>query len=135
MTLFFFFSSRRRHTRLQGDWSSDVCSSDLVDAFGAGGQTDRREQPLLTLDGRRIGEAKLPGEAGLGDHAERDGLTVRPALVTAGRLQRVADRVSVVEHGAQVGLLLVPLDDPSLEPARAPDDALERRRIAVQERP
>src|SRR5205807_1614242 len=28
--LFFFFSSRRRHTRLQGDWSSDVCSSDLV---------------------------------------------------------------------------------------------------------
>src|SRR3989454_12804440 len=29
-SFFFFFSSRRRHTRLQGDWSSDVCSSDLV---------------------------------------------------------------------------------------------------------
>src|SRR5256885_11393556 len=28
--LSFFFSSRRRHTRLQGDWSSDVCSSDLL---------------------------------------------------------------------------------------------------------
>src|SRR5207248_5685811 len=27
---FFFFSSRRRHTRSYGDWSSDVCSSDLV---------------------------------------------------------------------------------------------------------
>src|SRR5438477_4952789 len=27
----FFFSSRRRHTRLTCDWSSDVCSSDLVD--------------------------------------------------------------------------------------------------------
>src|SRR5256885_6056985 len=26
----FFFSSRRRHTRLQGDWSSDMCSSDLT---------------------------------------------------------------------------------------------------------
>ena len=26
---FFFFSSRRLHTSLQGDWSSDVCSSDL----------------------------------------------------------------------------------------------------------
>src|SRR6516162_7513538 len=26
----FFFSSRRQHTRLQGDWSSDVCSSDLL---------------------------------------------------------------------------------------------------------
>src|SRR5207248_10024637 len=38
----FFFSSRRRHTRSYGDWSSDVCSSDLpngstflfVDPFG-----------------------------------------------------------------------------------------------------
>src|ERR1039457_7448139 len=28
--MIFFFSSRRRHTRLQGDWSSDVCSSDLA---------------------------------------------------------------------------------------------------------
>src|SRR6266446_5410193 len=26
----FFFSSRRRHTSFQGDWSSDVCSSDLA---------------------------------------------------------------------------------------------------------
>src|SRR6266487_6226562 len=26
---FFFFSSRRRHTRWTGDWTSDVCSSDL----------------------------------------------------------------------------------------------------------
>src|SRR5256885_6027082 len=30
----FFFSSRRRHTRLQGDWSSDVCSSDLAQGGG-----------------------------------------------------------------------------------------------------
>src|SRR5256885_13098340 len=29
LSVYFFFSSRRRHTRLQGDWSSDVCSSDL----------------------------------------------------------------------------------------------------------
>src|SRR5207249_7449393 len=28
--LFFFFSSRRRHTRSKRDWSSDVCSSDLA---------------------------------------------------------------------------------------------------------
>src|SRR5256885_3950013 len=32
----FFFSSRRRHTRLQGDWSSDVCSSDLINRTGQG---------------------------------------------------------------------------------------------------
>src|SRR5437879_10123203 len=30
---FFFFSSRRRHTRYIGDWSSDVCSSDLYGLF------------------------------------------------------------------------------------------------------
>src|SRR5256885_13090063 len=35
-----FFSSRRRHARLQGDWSSDVCSSDL------GGRFDEEKAPL-----------------------------------------------------------------------------------------
>src|SRR5256884_972053 len=29
--IYFFFSSRRRHTRCSRDWSSDVCSSDLFD--------------------------------------------------------------------------------------------------------
>src|SRR5438876_6390738 len=31
LVVFFFFSSRRRHTRWTGDWSSDVCSSDLLE--------------------------------------------------------------------------------------------------------
>src|SRR5690606_39377268 len=31
-----FFSSRRRHTSFSRDWSSDVCSSDLVEAAGLG---------------------------------------------------------------------------------------------------
>src|SRR5260370_21611450 len=34
--VFFFFSSRRRHTRFKCDWSSDVCSSDLVLAASQG---------------------------------------------------------------------------------------------------
>src|SRR5256885_6193140 len=38
---FFFFSSRRRHTRLQGDWSSDVCSSDLRHRTAPREATDR----------------------------------------------------------------------------------------------
>src|SRR6266446_10512804 len=38
--IFFFFSSRRRHTRLQGDWSSDVCSSDLTTFAGLAGLGD-----------------------------------------------------------------------------------------------
>src|SRR2546422_3777991 len=33
--VFFFFSSRRRHTRCSRDWSSDVCSSDLQDQVEA----------------------------------------------------------------------------------------------------
>src|SRR5690606_40909109 len=37
--LFFFFSSRRRHTRFSRDWSSDVCSSDLGRSFHAGRDT------------------------------------------------------------------------------------------------
>src|SRR5690606_22933265 len=32
--LLFFFSSRRRHTRFSRDWSSDVCSSDLLHVLG-----------------------------------------------------------------------------------------------------
>src|SRR6478736_8641203 len=36
MQIFFFFSSRRRHTRFDCDWSSDVCSSDLIRACIAG---------------------------------------------------------------------------------------------------
>src|SRR5258707_6020303 len=38
MSVFFFFSSRRRHTRYWRDWSSDVCSSDLD--FANGGNID-----------------------------------------------------------------------------------------------
>src|SRR5688500_3816019 len=47
----FFFSSRRRHTRLQGDWSSDVCSSDLAAVREAwnGLPADQRERVELDL--------------------------------------------------------------------------------------
>src|SRR6202047_5694231 len=75
MSRFFFFSSRRRHTRSYGDWSSDVCSSDLHAVRGgalqsqslvrsrAGAWTrrrrperseERREGKSVDLGGRRI---------------------------------------------------------------------------------
>src|SRR3989449_10227759 len=44
MYFFFFFSSRRRHTRCSRDWSSDVCSSDLLIS-----QTSRELFSLISL--------------------------------------------------------------------------------------
>src|SRR5205814_3709766 len=38
----FFFSSRRRHTRCLSDWSSDVCSSDLIDIGAVDRQGSRK---------------------------------------------------------------------------------------------
>ena len=46
--LFFFFSSRRRHTRYIGDWSSDVCSSDLKGDL-CWFWTDKSVLPILTI--------------------------------------------------------------------------------------
>src|SRR5256885_9488929 len=68
----FFFSSRRRHTRLQGDWSSDVCSSDLYYVLRPGQQRSFGEliaaQPALpsatatTLDGAPLPLQSLKGQ-------------------------------------------------------------------------
>src|SRR5205085_8176936 len=46
--IFFFFSSRRRHTRFDCDWSSDVCSSDLQRERQAG-TVESRLRPLGLL--------------------------------------------------------------------------------------
>src|SRR5437868_11193410 len=46
--MFFFFSSRRRHTRSKRDWSSDVCSSDLLgDALAPSSSLPAREVERL----------------------------------------------------------------------------------------
>src|SRR5262249_60628876 len=69
----FFFSSRRRHTRLVSDWSSDVCSSDLPGA-----------QPVVgadQLEGQRAGRVEAAGDRG--PVLDRD----VPGRDRAGRLQ------------------------------------------------
>src|SRR2546430_4487403 len=48
MRVIFFFSSRRRHTRFDCDWSSDVCSSDLRAPLGP---RDRGEGDRGPIDG------------------------------------------------------------------------------------
>src|SRR5437879_13303567 len=58
----FFFSSRRRHTRYIGDWSSDVCSSDLplgpegAPAPPVASVEDRRHPYLPRSEERRVGK-------------------------------------------------------------------------------
>src|SRR5436305_11458224 len=52
--MFFFFSSRRRHTRCGRDWSSDVCSSDLAGAnpeVGQGAAAESRDEIKEALKG------------------------------------------------------------------------------------
>src|SRR5438093_11504513 len=62
--MFFFFSSRRRHTRLVSDWSSDVCSSDLVHA-PLKHPAMVRARPPRDLGGRQDGGAHHVAEQGV----------------------------------------------------------------------
>src|SRR5256886_5778812 len=50
---FFFFSSRRRHTRFDCDWSSDVCSSDLVRGVVIGGRKIQIMAGPCSVEGER----------------------------------------------------------------------------------
>src|SRR2546429_1387908 len=51
----FFFSSRRRHTRCSRDWSSDVCSSDLMKGVAVQIRKSCIEERLLSGTGSRKG--------------------------------------------------------------------------------
>src|SRR6266508_4287748 len=81
--VFFFFSSRRRHTRWPRDWSSDVCSSDLRPRRGVPGVVRER--------GDRLAEALVARPA------EVDG------VVLAGLL---GDRHGAGEGGDRVGAVV-----------------------------
>src|SRR3712207_9418073 len=52
----FFFSSRRRHTRYWRDWSSDVCSSDLL-SFGTAGMRGIRGIGRNRMNRYNVGKA------------------------------------------------------------------------------
>src|SRR5206468_8077149 len=58
----FFFSSRRRHTRSDRDWSSDVCSSDLVDG-PAGGELAELQRAVHRLADGLAAESRARAEA------------------------------------------------------------------------
>src|SRR3712207_9491342 len=74
--VFFFFSSRRRHTRYWRDWSSDVCSSDLI--WGGG---------------MAIYDADAPGE-----------VAARAYLITAEQFVDILAQEMRLEPGLDVDL-------------------------------
>src|SRR2546430_10455283 len=80
---FFFFPSRRRHTRFDCDWSSDVCSSDLGQAQGL--------LPLMGLGGQAVLEqlrALATRQRALAEQLER--LQAEGASAAAGPLAEEA---------------------------------------------
>src|SRR2546430_12869961 len=66
MFLLFFFSSRRRHTRFDCDWSSDVCSSDLHHMQHAAALGRQQLQAHEGLHARHVDAVD-----GLGQQAQR----------------------------------------------------------------
>src|SRR5256885_7359701 len=87
--LCYFFSSRRRHTRLQGDWSSDVCSSDL----------DRVQRDLVEPGGKGMAGVGVPldipqrFEKHLGRHILCQGLVSNSGIRKAINLRSEERRV------------------------------------------
>src|SRR5207249_7021088 len=76
ISFFFFFSSRRRHTRSKRDWSSDVCSSDLM--------------PLSRENGTLIVATGNPFDVySLDELQTLTGLQVRPVLASSKEITRL----------------------------------------------
>src|SRR3989454_4076880 len=131
MRSFFFFSSRRRHTRLQGDWSSDVCSSDLVwnyahignfrtflfedllrrhlewsgyDVFHVMNLTDVDDRTIkaAAAAGQRLADYTAPFIAAF--YEDRDYLRIRPAHAYPRATQAVPAMVRLVERLLERGV-------------------------------
>src|SRR5215208_5576056 len=93
--VFFFFSSRRRHTRWPRDWSSDVCSSDLLRREGGTLMRSRRDflkdVAALGAGAWALGACARSGAASV---ASASLGAVRPSLDQAGiQLFTVRDRL------------------------------------------
>src|SRR3989475_568688 len=94
----FFFSSRRRHTRFDCDWSSDVCSSDLLQAQAIAGRAEIRvacAEPELAI---REAERALAMHHELGDAIleTEDRRILAVALSIAGKTQDAVDMLREV---------------------------------------
>src|SRR3712207_8770006 len=87
---FFFFSSRRRHTRYWRDWSSDVCSSDLIGltgVFSLAGWARRIRAGLLV--------SRVTQDTAMSSLASRTGLS--PSMM--GRSRALPFTIDVQQRG------------------------------------
>src|SRR5256886_2926589 len=152
---FFFFSSRRRHTRFDCDWSSDVCSSDLqrlddrvvdpvlayevpreLDDLRVLGGNDARV-PVANGRDRRLRDAELARLARLGtpdiDRVElaRDRHRGHDAHAHVERALEADERAQMREAAGQLGGVQEHRER-ALERAAALDDALDDRVILLR---
>src|SRR5256886_17311732 len=86
----FFFSSRRRHTRFDCDWSSDVCSSDLL-RYTLQSVTSLVEAQGAYVALRNAGADALRVAATVGQCAELDGLEIAIGASVTGRVVRTGE--------------------------------------------
>src|SRR6266481_10181377 len=100
--LLFFFSSRRRHTRWNCDWSSDVCSSDL-----GGGPIGLEMAQAHARLGARVTVLEAAGILAkddpelavlLRDRLLDEGIAIREQAAIA-RIERAADGIAVILGG------------------------------------
>src|SRR5437879_11389401 len=149
--MLFFFSSRRRHTRYIGDWSSDVCSSDLIlprsfrqverEGLELDGEVDVLEPDVARQadPGRREVEHGLdPGGdelighrlGRLGRHRDDRHLHA-PSLDLPREIARGEDRDTVDLAADLRGIVVEDDGDPETLPPEAP--VVEERRAEVTE--
>src|SRR3712207_5436154 len=133
---FFFFSSRRRHTRYWRDWSSDVCSSDLVlDGVGAGHAPDAADfgdegANTLGNTARAVGGLEVPNlqGLGLGNVVALEGVPAEPSPRASHGLmvELSAAKATLAGHWEMMGLVL---EDPlPTYPDGFPDWIIDRFR-------
>src|SRR5713226_9873983 len=103
--MYFFFSSRRRHTRWTGDWSSDVCSSDLAEgarlarAVASGGAGRRHRVAGVARASLDLCEPEAL-HAGVELAAAQAEQLRRFRAVLAGLLERALDERAL--HGLEI---------------------------------
>src|SRR5205814_7497971 len=124
-TVQFFFASRRRHTRCLSDWSSDVCSSDLISPSGLAWERAAPGEPAIRAPVSSATSAsattRLPFMAPPLREGRHDLARERLHRAQHARVLEVAEPERAVEVRDPDGLL-DPLDLPHAGVGRADDE-------------